>query len=156
MTHEPIHSPLAPAVVEMLRRLKHDLGKYVAMQQRWLGPDPSPAALREALANDLLRTRRGPDGEVDAAQVWQGFRSALTGETPLDDGSHLDLRGDPMFQAIDAAMHVIRSELQWLRTEQSDASRVQRLHEAAMEVAQGCRDLVRAATDPSRTPWPKS
>ena len=62
---------------EYLVRLKHDLGKYIAFQVRYLPPGASASERREALAADLLGTRRGPEGVRDAPSVWAEFRATL-------------------------------------------------------------------------------
>ena len=72
-------APDLAALLEHVSRLKHDLGKYVRFQGRWLPPDSGLDARREALATDLLHTRRGPDGSVDALQVWADFAPVLAG-----------------------------------------------------------------------------
>lgn len=64
-------------LLEAAARARHDLGKYVAFQARWLEPDAPADALREALREDLLRTRKGPDGVVDAATLWRDLRGPL-------------------------------------------------------------------------------
>lgn len=67
------------SLLEAAARARHDLGKYIAFQARWLEPDAPADALREALREDLLRTRKGPDGVVDAATLWQSLRAPLVG-----------------------------------------------------------------------------
>lgn len=67
------------SVADSANRARHDLGKYVCFQVRWLPEDADDDALRGALKDDLLRTRRGPAGEESAAQVWAGFRAELLG-----------------------------------------------------------------------------
>jgi hypothetical protein len=64
-------------LLEAAARARHDLGKYVAFQARWLEPDAPVEALREALREDLLRTRKGPDAVVDAAALWRELRVPL-------------------------------------------------------------------------------
>lgn len=58
---------------EAAARARHDLGKYVAMQVRWVGVDGPPIELREALRSDLLRTRGGEG----VAAVWASLRAPL-------------------------------------------------------------------------------
>ncbi|MDP2311461.1 MAG: hypothetical protein Q8P41_01035 [Pseudomonadota bacterium] len=67
----------AETVAEAAARARHDLGKYIAFQARWVEPGAPVEALRDALREDLLRTRRGPDGVVDAATLWRGLREPL-------------------------------------------------------------------------------
>lgn len=129
------------ALADHLSRLRHDLGKYVSLQVRWLGEDPDPAALREALEADLLGTRRGPSGTVDALAVWAEFRPALVGEAPLPDGPLVDLRGDPDLARLDAGMAEIARVVAALRADDLDADGVRRGARAAAEVAEACRAL---------------
>ena len=124
-------------------RLKHDLGKYVALQQRWLGPDPDIAALRDALASDVLSTRRGPAGTVDALTVWAEFRPALVGEVEVADGVRVDLSDDEEFRAVDEAMDVLSRSAAALRHGAADDEVIREGHRAALRVADGCRALER-------------
>jgi hypothetical protein len=67
------------SLLDAAARARHDLGKYVSFQARWLGADAPAEALRDALKDDLLRTRKGPDGVVDAASLWRELRVPLEG-----------------------------------------------------------------------------
>lgn len=58
---------------------RHDLGKYICMNQRWLGDDASPAQRLEAVQADLLRTQSGPGGDVDAFTLWARLSPPLEG-----------------------------------------------------------------------------
>lgn len=67
-------------------RARHDLGKYVCFQARGLGEDASEAELRDALAQDLRRTRSGPAGVRGVAELWAELRPPLAaaGVEPID------------------------------------------------------------------------
>ncbi len=65
------------SAIEAAAKAKHDLGKYIAFQARWIEPGAPVHDLREALRDDLVRTRRGPDGVVGAAALWAGLRGPL-------------------------------------------------------------------------------
>lgn len=67
------------SLAEATARAKHDLGKYVAFQLRWLAPDCSDAELLEALQADVLNTRRGPDGSESAMSIWNRLKPELAG-----------------------------------------------------------------------------
>lgn len=67
-------SEKGPDQRETMAALRHDLGKYVCFEARWLGEDAGAEALRDALRADLLRTRRGPTGEEPAAAIWARLR----------------------------------------------------------------------------------
>ena len=137
-------SPSARAALsDHVARLKHDLGKYVSMQQRWLGPDPPEDALRDALTSDLLSTRRGPLETVDAPTVWAEFRPLLVGDEALPGGGRVDLRGDSDFEALDGAMRGVSRAVEALRTDSLDRDGLFAGHRAAMEAADACRELAR-------------
>lgn len=66
-------------LLEAAQDARHDLGKYICMNQRWLG-DSAPRAERlEALQADLLRTQSGPNEAVDAFTLWTRLRPPLEG-----------------------------------------------------------------------------
>ncbi len=71
-----------------LAAVRHDLGKYIALNLRWLPDNPPIEELRDALRLDLLATRSGPDGTEDAVTLWRRLRPLLTAHgfavDPLD------------------------------------------------------------------------
>lgn len=83
-------------LAEHLGRLKHDLGKYICFRQRWLPPEADEAARYEALRADLMQTRSGPAGSMDARQVWNEF-------APWFEEQRLD--EEPDGAALVAALH---------------------------------------------------
>lgn len=139
-----------PAVLSLVTRLKHDLGKYVAFQARWLADDASEAERVQALRDDLLATRRGPEGSEDAVSVWTPYAEALTGTRPLDDGELVDLAADPDVQRLTLAMDRVRATLERLRAGAVPSAAVQEGLTAARDVAAACRDLHRRAREASR------
>jgi len=110
-------------LVEQLGDLRHDLGKYVCFEARFLPPDPDPAALRAALRADLLQTRRRGDEVESAWALWRRLRPAM-------------LDGDPGVTALDR-------ELEALEAASLDGSPAALAVVAARarEVARGCRTL---------------
>ncbi len=62
---------------EAADRVRHDLGKYVHLEARWLDHEAPVEELREALAHDLLRTRRGPHGDEDCVRLWARLRPSV-------------------------------------------------------------------------------
>ena len=78
-------------LLPQLEDLRHDLGKYIQFEQRFLEEPVAEAALRQALRADLLATRRGAAGSEAAWQVWAQLRPA-------------GLDGDPDVAQIDAGM----------------------------------------------------
>lgn len=131
------------AVLDHVSRLKHDLGKYVSLQVRWLAPDASSAERRDALAADLLSTRRGPDGEQDAASVWAEFRPGLVARAELAGGATADLTGAPELEALDAAMGRVERVAGLLRAGSASEDDIDDGEAAAREVADSCRTLFR-------------
>jgi hypothetical protein len=72
-------------------RARHDLGKYVCFSARWLDAGVATEELRTALVDDLRRTRRGPTGEVGAAELWAELRPPLLGHTAEIDALFAEL-----------------------------------------------------------------
>ncbi|HHO52899.1 MAG TPA: hypothetical protein ENK18_19000 [Deltaproteobacteria bacterium] len=128
-------------LLDHLSRLRHDLGKYVSLQVRWLGASPPPEALRQAMMADLLETHRGPGGGIDAPTVWAGLRPALVGEVPLDDTITVDLSGDVDFERLDDAMARISGVVRDLRGGVDGPQTVATGIEAARTVSDACRAL---------------
>lgn len=138
---ESVEGAPRAALREHLARLKHDLGKYVAFQQRWLGPDAGPESRRAALEADLLHTRRGPDGSVDALTVWADARPALVGQAELG-GATIDLSHDPDIARLDGAMRAIAPLVEALRAGRATDVALARGSALALEVSETCRRLV--------------
>ena len=134
-------SPVRAAVVEHVARIKHDLGKYVAFQVRWLPEEAGHEERLQALRADLLATRRGPDGELDASALWRQLRPALVGEEELAAGLRVDLRGHPDLERLDGAMAMVDGVLDRLRAGQQDEELVERGIAAARSVAEAVRAL---------------
>lgn len=132
------------ALTEHVSRLKHDLGKYIAMQQRWLPEDAGPVARREALTTDLLHTRRGTSGTVDALTVWREFRPALVGAADLPGGIRVDLSEHPLLRALDTHMAMIAEVTLVLRDNAATEAEVETGRTAALAVSDTCRELARA------------
>lgn len=88
---------------EALAIARHDLGKYIAMNQRWLPDDPSTEMLREALRTDLLKTRSAPSGDEDALGLWQRLRPSLAGYdlSALDTHMAAIAKGVPDLEHLD-------------------------------------------------------
>jgi hypothetical protein len=130
-----------PALIRHLAALRHDLGKYVALQVRSLPPDPEPDELRAALVADLVRTRRGPDGVTDASAVFAALAPALRGEAPLSSGERVDLRGNADFDALAAAMARLEQAIPALR--EGGGCDLARAAADAIEASERCRALHR-------------
>lgn len=127
------------ALLTIVGRAKHDLGKYMAMDLRWLPPDTTAHDLRQALRADLCRTRTGVHTET-AVQIWARFRRQLVGEASQHGSAPVQLLGDVDFITIDQAMariaegipridHLPMAELLELKTQALAAAEgLHRLH----------------------------
>ena len=114
-------------VVEDLADIRHDLGKYLTLGARFLGPEPGVADLREALKGDLLRTARRASGDETAWELWARLRP---------DG----LDTDPDVQKIDEGIQALAmADLEGDRTVLEAAAA------CAVEVSQATRNLHRRA-----------
>lgn len=132
------------AAAELTARLKHDLGKYVSFGARWLPPDADLEARTQALGDDLLRTRRGPQGEQDAIEVWTPYLAQLIGEA-------LDLADDADVVRIIAGMNRLEPLVAQLRAGQSiPEAEVDAGLATCREVSNACRELHRRAQEASR------
>lgn len=90
-------------LLEDLTDLRHDLGKYITFETRFLEEGAGPEARRAALRKDMHRTREAR-GEVESAwQLWARLRPVEVAGEPearriaaaLDELERLDLDGPP-------------------------------------------------------------
>ncbi|MFT4626089.1 MAG: hypothetical protein ACI8PZ_004760 [Myxococcota bacterium] len=139
----------AARLVELVGRLKHDLGKYIALQQRWVLPTATEAERRAALSADLLSTRRGPTGQVDAVEVWRGFEQAFAIAEP-------DIHDDSDLSGIRREMVTVDAVVTALREGRTDAALEARGRAAALAVSEGCRRLWRRIRTQAEGSWPTS
>lgn len=110
-------------LVEDLADLRHDLGKYVCFEARFVADPGDRAALRAALQADLRRTRRRGAEVEGVGGVWARLRPTA-------------LEGDPTVQRLDAAV----AQLASADLDAPDA-RLADLAAQARAVSQACRDL---------------
>jgi hypothetical protein len=128
---------------EAVKRARHDLGRYIAFQIRWLPEEPEPKDLLEALQSDLLHTRRGPSGSEDAWTVWARVREGL-----LSLGER-----DPQLQALESLMTTMETQKDALCSGEADAEALKNLFSMALEVA----DVLAAlGARVEEEPWLKS
>lgn len=103
-------------LVEDLAELRHDLGKYIAFETRFVGDDGGTDDLRGALRQDLLQTHRRR-GEVETAwALWARLRPMQLAEEPevaiidrsLAELADIDLSGprDSLLRAVSLARGV--------------------------------------------------
>ncbi len=69
---------------ELTGRAKHDLGKYIAFECRWLPDDCSEDDLLIALQSDILRTASGPSVVKSAFEIWNELRPSLVSAVGSD------------------------------------------------------------------------
>lgn len=112
---------------EALQIARHDLGKYIALQSRWLPEDASTEEIRAALVADLRGTRRSGAIQEDAWQVWERLRP--------------ELRAYPL-HSLDLLMGKIREGLPLLET--LPRKKLLELVEAAREVGPALSACARA------------
>ena len=111
--------------LEAATRAKHDLGKYIAFQARWLPPGAAREEWQAGLVSDLLETRRGPSGTEDAVALWKRLKTDFAG-----------LKNDPDVRAVDEAIERIEGRLSDLKEDRLSLADLQSLGETAKEVAQ--------------------
>jgi hypothetical protein len=116
-------------LVEQLADLRHDLGKYICFETRFVGIDAPETALREALKADLERTRcrRNPDGVEITESAWDLWARIRPGS----------LKDDPDITEIDALIgRLSTADLS------ADVDALRKTAENALEVASVTRRLL--------------
>ena len=116
---------MSDLLLDAAARAKHDLGKYIAFQTRWLPEGASHQEWTDALQADLVKTRRGPDGAESAVAIWERIRGDF-GPLGKDD----DIAG------VDHAMGTIRQFMPALERGTITPDNAQVLAQASREVAQ--------------------
>jgi len=145
-TLEQLQQPeVVQGLATLAERLKHDLGKYVGLQARWLPPDAGLQERREALVQDVLQTRRGPEGNVGAREVWSPFEAVLLGHSALPGGGLVDLAGDPDVVTLRTRMDTLSALRDEAAVHRLEAEGVASAMAACADVATACRSLVRRA-----------
>ena len=95
MRVEDLDAAALEALVEQLDAIRHDLGKYIGFETRFLGEDPAEGDLRRALKADLLTTRRDGGSTETAWDLWARLRPSV-------------LDGDPDVVVVDDAVAALR------------------------------------------------
>ena len=113
---------LAP-LVELLADIRHDLGKYICLEQRFLSSDASLDQRRAALIADVGQTRRSGETVETAMDLLARLRPA-------------QLDGDEDVDFIDAEMGLL--SLLWQAT---DPAGVERALAAVQAIARATRSL---------------
>lgn len=96
MKLEDLPAAALEELVDRLSDLRHDLGKYIRFETRFVEGGSDLDALRAALKADLRSTRRRGDEIESAWSVWARMRPS-------------ELEGDPDIVAIGAAMQALES-----------------------------------------------
>ena len=130
-------------LIEWGFRLKHDLGKYVTMQQRWSGSEAGRGERIEALRVDLLETRRGTEEVCDVFEVWAEFRRVFYGQLALCDGSKLDLALDPDLNRIEVNIESLQSVVAQLQCGHPKVEVLECGERATREIAEACRSFAK-------------
>lgn len=134
---------LWPALAGVCERLRHDLGRYIAMQSRFVAPGDDAATRRTALCDDLLATRRGPSITLDAAQVFEPAAAVLSGRAPLVGDRSVDLRSVPRVARLFRAMQVVDDLIGKLRAGELADAELDQAIASAIEASDACRTLTR-------------
>ena len=71
---------LKEELLEALSELKHDLGKYIKLPVTMLPWEVDPGEVALEVKRAIHRTRRGPDGDRSAADIFGAFTAEWEGE----------------------------------------------------------------------------
>jgi hypothetical protein len=83
-------------VMPSLRAIKHDLGRYICFERRFVVDSEDIGELRRALRSDIRMTRRSGDESETCWDIWERLRPPV-------------LNGDPDILIIDQAIKDIMS-----------------------------------------------
>lgn len=137
---EGLNAAQREAVLALCERVKHDLGRYIALQQRWLGEDATEAEREAAVRADLLETRRSEQRTSSASEVWAGLRPQLFGEEAVLAGLCVDLSGDVDAETLRRVLLELEPEIACLAADSG-----YRLGPRLGAVAAGCDQVAAAA-----------
>lgn len=140
---EDLSLPVHPELVEWAKRLRHDLGKYITMQQRWLAPGASIEERYEALIADVVETRRSTQKVVDAFHIWAEFRSIFSGEVALSDGTAWNLLNDEDLVSIEMNLEILAGVLRGLSGGGRTPVLLKQGEEATRAISGACRSFSR-------------
>jgi hypothetical protein len=126
---------LSKSFLEAATAARHDLGKYMIFQLRWVGREGPLDDVREALESDLLRTRDGPGGTATAAAIWEELRDALA---PFDPQA---------VASLDEGMALIAARLPGLADGTLETAEVRALAQLAWSLSEQLEALYRRAKE---------
>lgn len=115
-------------LVEDLADLRHDLGKYIIFETRFIEDRDDIDALRAALARDLLQTHERKGKPMTCWQVWERLRPP-------------ELAKDPDVVAIERLLSALKA------LDLADDGALPRARTLAADVAEATRRLYQRATD---------
>jgi hypothetical protein len=124
-------------------RLRHDVGKYITMQQRWLGDEASVNARCEALLADVLQTRRREAETEDLFALWAEFEAVFGGRVCLGDGTRLDIVDDVDLMNIKSNVCLLEDVVRQLSSERPNPDLLERAEGATREISGACRSFSR-------------
>ena len=146
MRLEEIHSgETLHEVLELAYGLKHDIGKYITMQRRWMAPEHSFDDRVSALRADILETRRSGDSVSSAVEVWREFEPRLCGKEAIYGDVYVRLSDDPDISIIRVNMATLADVIAPLTTGQITEEQVTSGEQLADDIAQACRSFYRRA-----------
>lgn len=105
------------ALLLLCDRIKHDIGRYVTLQQRWLASDATDDERVEAIIADVLHTRRDELGSTDVVALWRGHAPALLGKIALS-ARPVDLSADHDVASLEALMARLQQVIDAVRAGQ--------------------------------------
>lgn len=138
-----LDASLWPALAGVCEHLRHDLGRYIAMQSRFVSPSADASTRRTALCDDLLATRRGPSGTLDAARIFAPAAAVLSGCAPIVGDRVVDLRAVPQVARLFRAMRVVDDLIGELRAGVLSDAQLDDAIASAIEASDACRTLTR-------------
>jgi hypothetical protein len=119
--------------------VQHDLGRYVAMQSRWLDDSMSDADRLSAVRTDLLATRCVGDRRESADEVFGRWKLVLMGEEPLAGACAPSLARLLEVVELLAAMAQVEEQVAVMRRPLVSSDEVESAIAAAGHAAAACR-----------------
>ena len=111
-------------MIPLLRAIKHDLGRYICFERRFVEDSEDMGELRRALRSDIRMTRRSGDESETCWDIWTRLRPHLLNDDPdiliidraIEDIMSIDLDGpiDDLKRACELTESVRHSSRQLL------------------------------------------
>ena len=110
--------------IPLLHAIKHDLGRYICFERRFVEDSEDIGELRRALRSDIHKTRRSGDESETCWDIWNRLRPNVLNEDPdilvidraIEDIMSIDLDGhiDDLMRACELTESVRDSSRQLL------------------------------------------